>query len=81
MNWINFFIILSLSNPVLVNNSDILADDHGHIIVDGTKTNKDNIFAGGDIVTGSATVILACEAGKKAANEINEYLINKWNIV
>ncbi len=45
---------------------------------DGTgKTTKDGVFAGGDIVTGAATVILAMGAGKDAAKAINEYLQNK----
>ena len=39
-----------------------------------TKTSLDNVFAGGDAVTGAATVILAMEAGKKAAKEIMEGL-------
>ncbi|MFX1375230.1 MAG: NADPH-dependent glutamate synthase [Promethearchaeota archaeon] len=38
------------------------------------KTNVEGIFAGGDIVTGSATVISAMGAGRKAANAINLYL-------
>ncbi len=39
-----------------------------------TKTSLDNVYAGGDAVTGAATVILAMEAGKKAAKEIMESL-------
>jgi len=35
------------------------------------------VFAGGDIVTGAATVILAMGAGKKAAAKIHEYVQNK----
>lgn len=38
------------------------------------KTSRPNIFAGGDIVTGAATVILAMGAGKRAARAIDEYL-------
>ncbi|MFZ5943398.1 MAG: NADPH-dependent glutamate synthase [Bacillota bacterium] len=38
------------------------------------QTSKKGVFAGGDIVTGAATVILAMGAGKKAARAINEYL-------
>lgn len=41
------------------------------------KTSREGIFAGGDVVTGAATVILAMEAGKKAAIEIDNYLNNK----
>lgn len=40
-------------------------------------TSKDGVFAGGDIVTGAATVILAMGAGKKAAAAIDEYLTAK----
>ena len=38
------------------------------------RTNLPNIFAGGDIATGAATVILAMGAGKRAARAIDEYL-------
>ena len=38
------------------------------------KTSKDGVYAGGDTVTGAATVILAMGAGKKAAKAIDEYL-------
>ena len=38
------------------------------------RTNRKGIFAGGDIVTGSATVILAMGAGRRAAKSIHEYL-------
>lgn len=48
----------------------ILADESG-------KTSKEGVFAGGDAVTGAATVILAMGAGKKAAIAIDEYLKNK----
>ncbi len=41
------------------------------------KTTKDGVYAGGDAVTGAATVILAMEAGKKGAKGIHEYLSNK----
>lgn len=41
------------------------------------KTTKEGVFAGGDIVTGAATVILAMGAGKNAAKAIDEYLRNK----
>lgn len=43
------------------------------------KTSREGIFAGGDAVTGAATVILAMEAGKKAAIEIDKYLEEKRN--
>lgn len=41
------------------------------------KTTKEGVYAGGDAVTGAATVILAMEAGKKAAKGIHEYLRDK----
>ena len=51
----------------------------GGIIVeeDTMKTSKDNVYAGGDTVTGAATVILAMGAGKKAAKAIDEQLSAK----
>ncbi len=41
------------------------------------RTSKEGVFAGGDAVTGAATVILAMGAGKAAAKGIDEYLTNK----
>ena len=61
-------------NPTLINNTNLKTTERGLIITEGTKTSHDGVFAGGDAVTGSATVILAMEAGKKAAMEIDEYL-------
>lgn len=51
----------------------------GGIIVDEDtmKTSKDGVYAGGDTVTGAATVILAMGAGKKAAKAIDEQLCGK----
>ncbi len=51
----------------------------GCIITDGDdgKTTRDGVFAGGDAVTGAATVILAMGAGKKAASAIDSYIKNK----
>ena len=40
-------------------------------------TSKEGVFAGGDIVTGAATVILAMGAGRKAAAAIDAYLKSK----
>lgn len=48
----------------------IIADENG-------KTSKEGVYAGGDAVTGAATVILAMGAGKNAAKAIDEYLSNK----
>lgn len=51
----------------------------GGIIVDEEtmKSSKEGVYAGGDAVTGAATVILAMGAGKKAAQAMDEYLKNK----
>ena len=46
----------------------------GIIITEGGATTKDGVFAGGDAVTGAATVISAMGAGKIAARSIHEYL-------
>ncbi len=67
------------SNTLLTQNlPDLLLDKRGYIIADHETgmTSKPGVFAGGDIVTGSATVILAMGAGRKAAKGINDYL--KW---
>jgi len=49
---------------------------HGTVVVDEATcaTTRPGVFAGGDIVTGAATVILAMGAGKRAAAAIDEYL-------
>lgn len=59
---------------------DIQRDKHGHVIVqDETgRTTKIGVYAGGDVVTGAATVILAMGAGKSAAKAIDEYLSPKY---
>ena len=49
----------------------IVADEHNG------KTTKEGVYAGGDAVTGAATVILAMEAGKAGARGIDEYLTKK----
>ncbi len=52
-------------------------NEWGYIIADKEtgRTSREGVFAGGDIVTGAATVILAMGAGKKAAKAIHEYLM------
>ena len=54
-------------------------DRRGCIITDGDngKTTREGVFAGGDAVTGAATVILAMGAGKSAAKAIDDYIKNK----
>ncbi len=54
------------------------ANRRGCLVVDeNMQTTKQGVYAGGDAVTGAATVILAMGAGKKAAESIDEYLKNK----
>ena len=51
---------------------------HGCVVADEDgATTRPGVFAGGDTVTGAATVILAMGAGRKAAKAIHEYLTNK----
>ena len=57
-------------NHEALKGSKIKLTDKGLIDVKDTKTSLKNVYAGGDAVTGAATVILAMEAGKKAAKEI-----------
>ena len=59
-------------NHEALKESNIELSDRGLIVVEGTHTSLDKVYAGGDAVTGAATVILAMEAGKKAAHEIME---------
>ncbi len=61
------------ANPLLLESEPQLeTNEWGYIAVDETtgETSMPNVFAGGDIVTGAATVILAAGAGRKAAGEI-----------
>ncbi|NWF50835.1 MAG: NADPH-dependent glutamate synthase [Ignavibacteriaceae bacterium] len=65
------------SNPIIQNTTpDLQFNKWGNISVneETMETSKKGVFAGGDIVTGGATVILAMGAGRKAAKAINEYL-------
>ncbi|MCC8189369.1 MAG: NADPH-dependent glutamate synthase [Planctomycetes bacterium] len=65
-------------NPILTKSfPGLTLDKRGNIPVDERMmTNVPGVFAGGDIVTGAATVIEAMGAGKKAAAAIDEYLRN-----
>jgi glutamate synthase (NADPH/NADH) small chain len=68
------------SNPIIQKTTpELQFNKWGNILVDNEtmKTSKEGVFAGGDIVTGGATVILAMGAGRKAAAAINNYLITK----
>jgi glutamate synthase (NADPH/NADH) small chain len=69
------------ANPLLTQSDpDIRLNKWGYIVADPDtgKTTKKGVWAGGDIVTGSATVILAMGAGRKAANSIHNYLTWGW---
>lgn len=64
-------------NPLLTSTTqDLKLTKWGNIVADEETgmTSKKGVFAGGDIVTGAATVILAMGAGKKAAEAIEKYL-------
>ncbi|MBI3476048.1 MAG: NADPH-dependent glutamate synthase [Acidobacteria bacterium] len=70
------------ANPIVQSTTPGLnTNKKGYIEADLTsqKTSRKGVFAGGDIVTGSATVILAMGAGRRAAKAIHEYLVNgQW---
>ena len=63
-------------NPLIrTTTKGIEANKRGCLVVDeNMQTTKEGVYAGGDAVTGAATVILAMGAGKKAAESIDEYL-------
>ncbi|MEE1186788.1 MAG: NADPH-dependent glutamate synthase [Acutalibacteraceae bacterium] len=64
-------------NPLIINTTKGLdVNNRGGIIVEEQTgaTSKEGVYAGGDAVTGAATVILAMGAGKTAAKSIDEYL-------
>lgn len=65
-------------NPLIRKTTQgIEANSRGCLIVnEDMKTTKDGVYAGGDAVTGAATVILAMGAGKTAAESIDNYLKN-----
>jgi glutamate synthase (NADPH/NADH) small chain len=65
------------ANPLVQSSTpDLKTTSRNYIVADPatTRTSKRGVFAGGDIVTGGATVILAMGAGRKAALSIHEYL-------
>ena len=75
-------VIMSLGtspNPLIASTTEGLAINQWKCIVadEKGKTTKEGVYAGGDAVTGAATVILAMGAGKAAAQGIHEYLSNK----
>ena len=69
------------ANPLLTQSTEGLElNKWGYVIADPDtgKTTKKGVWAGGDIVTGSATVILAMGAGRAASNSIHQYLTWGW---
>jgi glutamate synthase (NADPH/NADH) small chain len=65
-------------NPLVPNTTpDITVSKHGTIVADESdgRTSKKFVYAGGDIVTGAATVILAMGAGRTAAQSIKKDLL------
>ncbi len=69
------------ANPLLTRSTEGLKlNQWGYIVTNEAtgKTSKKGVWAGGDIVTGSATVILAMGAGRAAANSIHDYLNWGW---
>jgi glutamate synthase (NADPH/NADH) small chain len=69
------------ANPLLTTvTPGLKLNKWGYIIADPEtgKTSKKGVWAGGDIVTGSATVILAMGAGRKASDSIHQYLTLGW---
>jgi len=69
------------ANPLLTSSTpDMQLNKWGYIITDPEtgKTTKKGVWAGGDIVTGAATVILAMGAGRMAADSMHKYLTFGW---
>ena len=66
------------SNPLISNTTpELSVDKKGHILLEDATANKtfmEKVYAGGDIVLGAATVILAMGEGRRAAAGINEFL-------
>ena len=76
-------VIISLGtspNPLISSTTKVLYTNKWKCIIadeNNGKTTKEGVYAGGDAVTGAATVILAMGAGKAAAKGIDEYLSAK----
>ncbi len=69
------------ANPLLTqSDSEMELNQWGYIVADPKtgKTTKKGVWAGGDIVTGAATVILAMGAGRIAADSMHDYLTLGW---
>ena len=64
-------------NPIIKKATpDLVVDKRGRITVNQHMTSIPGVFAGGDVVSGAATVILAMGAGKEAAVEMDKYIRN-----
>jgi len=72
------------ANPLIQSTTpDLKTNKWRYIVTDPvtTRTSKQGVFAGGDIVTGGATVILAMGAGRQAAKSIHDYLsTGEWEV-
>jgi len=69
------------ANPLLTKSTPgLILNKWGYIVADPKtgKTMKPKVWAGGDIVTGAATVILAMGAGRLASNSIHDFLTYGW---
>ena len=79
-------VIMSLGtspNPLISSTTKGLETNRRKCIVaeeENGQTSKEGVFAGGDAVTGAATVILAMGAGKAGAKGFDEYLKNKYSL-
>ncbi|MFX0104670.1 MAG: NADPH-dependent glutamate synthase [Candidatus Hodarchaeota archaeon] len=71
------------ANPILTKSiPDLKLNKWGYIETDeNSRTNIEGVYAGGDIVSGAATVISAMGAGKRAAHAIHQYLKNKFSLI
>jgi len=71
------------ANPILTKSlPDLKLTKWGYIETDeNSRTNIEGVYAGGDIVSGSATVISAMGAGKRAAHAIHQYIKNKFALI
>lgn len=69
------FAIGTDANPILGETSELALNERGYIVADDDlATSIEGVFAGGDIVTGAATVIEAMGAGRRAAAAMKRYL-------
>lgn len=69
------------ANPLLTSETpDMKLNKWGNVVADPKtgKTTKPRVWAGGDIVTGAATVILAMGAGREASDSMHDYLTYGW---